>query len=141
LNIGRKRLSQIAIGRGDRADAGPPQLVDEPILKRAIDALAAPAGLRRETDDMCDPELPQGAPQRRELAPIGRRAGGRRVHGPVRAIGVQGAGDPVGLEDVPQHRPDRDRTLTALDQAGVQPLRGRIVDDGQPRLPGVRHQR
>ena len=63
------------------------------------------------------------------------------MHGPVRALGVQGAGDPVGLEDVPQHLHDRDRTLTALDQAGVQQLRGRSVDDGQQRLPGVRHQR
>ena len=86
-------LGQIAIGRGDGLDTGHAQLVDQAILERPIRPLTAAPGLGRETHDVFDPQLPEGSPELRELEAVRGGAGGGRVHGPVRAIGVEGAGD------------------------------------------------
>src|SRR5215470_19074426 len=51
---GEEPLPQIAIGRGERADAGQAVFIDEAILERAIGALAAPPSLRRKAEDVFD---------------------------------------------------------------------------------------
>ena len=62
------------------------------------------------------------------------------MHGPVGAIGIEGNGDAVALEDVAQRRHDRGDTFAAVLQGGVQqPLGG--IDDGDQREPSLRAQR
>jgi hypothetical protein len=58
---GQESLAEIAVGDGQRAPAGDPELIDEPILEGAVEAFAAPPGLGRVAGDVLDAELGQGA--------------------------------------------------------------------------------
>ncbi len=61
---------------------------------------------------------------------------------PARAVRIQGAGDPVGLEYRPQRGHDRRRALAAGDELGIEQPFGRTVDDPQQgqRLAGPQGQ-
>src|SRR5262249_60634182 len=58
---GDEVLAQIAIGGGYGPDPGDAEFVDEAILQRAADHLAAPPRLRGIAGDVLDPELLDGA--------------------------------------------------------------------------------
>ena len=77
----------------------------------------------------------QGAAELRAAGAVGGSAGGGRVHRPVRPVRVEGARQPIPLQDVPERHHDGGRALAPLEQLGVQQVLGGIVDDGQQGLP------
>src|SRR5262245_10072360 len=137
---GQDALAQVAVGRGDRGDAGQPQLVDETPLQGAIGALTAPARLRGVAEDVLDAQAGKSPPDLRGSAAIDGAAGGGRVGGPVRAIGIEGHGQAVALEDRAQGGHDGRHALAALVQASVEHALGRVVDDHDHGEPEVWHQ-
>ena len=75
-------------------------------------------------------------------AAIGGATRDGRMHGPVRAIRIEGHRQPIALEDRAQGRHDGDHTFPALAQFGVEQALRRVVDDrdkGEPLL-GVQRQ-
>jgi len=134
---GQKLLAQIAIGRRDGADAGDAPFVHEAILQGAIDALAAPAGGRRVSEDVFDPEPGERAAHLGEAAAIGRAAGARGMRGPMGAIGVQRHRHAVRPHHSVQGTHDGGDAFAAVPQLGVQDALGRIIhddDEGEPVL-------
>src|SRR5262245_66344802 len=125
------------MGGGYGPDPGDAEFVDEAILQRAVDALAAPPRLRGIADDVLDPELFEGAPELGEPEAIGRRAGRGGVHRPVRPIRVQRRRQPVTLEHGAQGGHDRDGALTALDKLAIEQLLSAVVDEGDQRVVDI----
>ena len=66
-----------------------PQLVDEPVLQRAVEPLAAPSRLRRVGEDVLDPEARERAADLRGAVAIHGPAALRCVSRPARTVGVQ----------------------------------------------------
>ena len=62
------------------------------------------------------------------------------MDGPVRAVGVESPGDAVRGEDGAQRRHDGHGAFAAGDELGVEELLGRVVDDGDEGLIGVRRE-
>jgi hypothetical protein len=54
------------MGRGDGADAGDAELIDEAILEGAVEAFTSALGMRRVGGDVLDAEAGQGATDLRE---------------------------------------------------------------------------
>src|SRR4029077_5806062 len=134
-------LAQIAIGRLQSADLGYPQFVHEPALQCAIHALAASPRLRRGTHDVLDAEPGERAADLGHLRAVGRGAGGRRVHRPARAVGVEGPRNAVLLQDHAQGGQDGAETFAALDQLRIEHTRGGVVHRDDQGLPLLGDQR
>src|SRR5262249_50627166 len=128
-------------GGGQRADAREPVLVDQTVLQRAVDALAAAAGLRGEAQDVLDAEPRESPAHLGEPPPIGTRVRSGGIAGPARAVGVQGHRYAVALDDRPQGGQDRLDALPTLPELGVEQLLGRVVHDGDERVPLLRLRR
>lgn len=79
---------------------------------------------------MFDPEAGQGAADLGQPPTIGGAARGRRVHGPVRAVGVQRQRQPIAVQHGAQGGHHRRHTLAADPQLGIQQLLGGVVDCG-----------
>ena len=73
--VGEKALHQVGIGGGERGDAREVQLVDEAPLHRAVEALAAAAGLRGIGPDVLDAEAVEGPADLRAVGAINGAAG------------------------------------------------------------------
>jgi hypothetical protein len=126
-------IAHVGVGRRDRRDARHAQLVDEPTLQGAVQALAAAARLGGIAGNVFDAEAAQRPPQLRGAREIDLAAGGGGVEGPAGAVGVQGNRQPVGLEDRAQGAHDGLSRLAGPELRVEQPLGG-IVDDGDERL-------
>jgi hypothetical protein len=94
--LGDEVVAQIGVGGVERRDAGAPQLIDETILQRAIEALAAAAGLRRVGADVRDTEPGEGAAEVGEMVALDGAARGGRVERPAGAVGVERAREASG---------------------------------------------
>jgi hypothetical protein len=81
---------------------------------------AAPRRRRRVAQDVLDAELVQGPADLGEACAVRGAARGRGVHGPAGAVGVQGLGQAVLLEDGPEGSHDDGATLALVGQLGVQ---------------------
>ena len=90
--VGHEPLAQIGIGGLERGDAGQAQFIDEPVLQRAIEPLAAAAGLGRVGADMLDPQVRERPADVREAGAVDRAPGLGREERPAGPIGVQGDG-------------------------------------------------
>ena len=131
---------QIRVGGGDRRDVGYPQLVDQAILKGAIESFTPAPGLRRVGRNMLDPQLRHRSPQLRQAPLIHRSFGRRRVKRPVRAIGVEGHREAV-LPKHPRQRRHHGVAALAPIERGMQHLVRRIVRNRDERLAFLRPQR
>ena len=78
-------LGEIAVGGLARGDPGDPQLVDEPILERAIEAFTPSPRLRRIRRDVFHAQAGQGAADLRQPVFINRSLRLRGMKRPVRA--------------------------------------------------------
>ncbi len=125
---------QIAVRPRHGVNPGHPEFVDEAVLQRAVDPLAATAGLRRVAQDVLDAEAVQGPPDLRELRAIRVGARGRGVCRPAGAIGVERHGETVPLEDGAQRSHDGHHALAAGDELAVEDLLGGVIDHGDQRL-------
>src|SRR5437773_267541 len=140
IEAGQELLAQIAIGGGHGGDAGQPEFVDETVLPRAVDPLAAAARLGRVAEDVLDPEPGEGPANLGGMAAIRRAAGRGSVDGPVRAVGIERQGQAVALEPSAQRGHDGGDAFAAIVELGVEHVLGGVVDDGEQREPAVRHQ-
>ena len=134
---GEKPLDEVAVGGRTGPDPGEPELVHEAVLEGAIGPLAAAAGLRRVAQDMFDAEGVQRAADLSEARAIWGAARGRGVDGPVGAVRVERARQPVAFEHGPERLHDRAGGFAALDELGIEELLRRIVDHDEQRVPGV----
>src|SRR6266536_2541780 len=137
---GQEAVVQIAVGGGDGGDAGEAELVDQAPLQGAIGPLTAAAGLRGVAQEVLDAEAGQRTADLSGPPAIDGAAGGRRVRGPVGAIGVEGHGQAVTLEDGAQGGQDGGHALAALGPAGVEHALGGVIDDADHREPLLGHQ-
>jgi hypothetical protein len=106
-----------------------------------IGALAAAAGLRRIPQDVINPEALKRAADLAELGALRRAAGGRGMHGPAGAVGVEGLGQSVAVEDIAQRAHDAERALAALEELGVEQPLGGIVNNRDEGVTGLGPQR
>src|SRR5438034_968206 len=140
IEAGQELLAQIAMGGGHGGDARQPEFVDETVLPRAVDPLAAAARLGRVAEDVLDPEPGEGPANLGGMAAIRRAAGRGSVDGPVRAVGIERQGQAVALEPSAQRGHDGGDAFAAIVELGVEHVLGGVVDDGEQREPAVRHQ-
>ena len=85
------------------------------------------------------PRRGQGAADLGEVPTIRGPASRGGVHRPVGAIGIEGHGQPVALEDSAQGGHDRQRALAALTELGVEDLGGGVIHDDEEGEPPLRH--
>jgi hypothetical protein len=81
-------LDQILIGGGDGGDARDTQFVDQPILKRSVEPLAAAARLWGVRRNVLDASRREGAADLRQPSFVDRAFRTRRIEGPARPIGI-----------------------------------------------------
>jgi hypothetical protein len=80
-------LAEIRVGGVQGRDVRPAELIDEAILQRAIEALAAPARLGRIGADVLDAQASQRVPELREMRAINGPAGFRGMKAqPARSV-------------------------------------------------------
>src|SRR3989475_9419898 len=140
VEAGEEAVAEIAIGRGDGGDAGEAELVHEAALPRAIGALAASAGLRRIAEDVFDAQAGEGATHLGRVPAVDRAARGRRMRGPVRAIGIERHGQTVMLEHDAQGGHDGSDTFATVAHFGIEHLLGGVIDDHDHGEPPPGHQ-
>jgi hypothetical protein len=137
---GQEVIAQIAVRGRQRADTGDAQLVHEPVLQRAIHALAPAARVGRVPEEVLDAQPLQGASDLGGPAPIRPRPRARRIHGPLGAIGVEGDGHAVGLEHAAQGRHDGHHGFAARDELGVEQALRRVIHHGDQCEVRIRHE-
>jgi hypothetical protein len=133
-------LHEIAVGGLERRDPRHAQLVDQPALQRPIEALAPPARLRRIRRDVLDAQPGERPPHLRQPPPIHRAFRLRRVKGPMRAVGVEGHGNALRVQNSRQARHHRVRTFARIERGLEHALR-RIVGHRDETGPDVGRQR
>ena len=82
--VRQKARAQVRIGVGQRRDLGDAQFIDQAVLERPIEPLAAPARLRGVGRDVLNPQARQRPADLGPQAPIDRPLGLRCMKRPVR---------------------------------------------------------
>src|SRR5437868_6339214 len=85
---GHEALRQIPVRTFHGTDPGHLELLDQPVLERAVDAFAAATRLRRVGEDVLDAQLVEGAAYLGAASPVGGLAGFGSVGRPAGAIAV-----------------------------------------------------
>jgi hypothetical protein len=110
------------------------EFVDEAPLDGPVEPLTAAAGLGRVGADVLDAEVGEGAADLGRMGPVDGAAGRGGVKGPVGTVPIQRDGQAPGGADRMQRAEDRRRGFAGPQLRVEQPL-GRVVDDGDQRLP------